>query len=176
MMKTYKVTLSIFGNIVRDTIIAENKKDAIKMLYRPYFIDMFGKLEGDKANRIISNLILKGVEIGIFEAKEIPKLKKNPSYYVSIYSLYPIYEPAEGGYYYPGSELHESRSFQNRKDAIRYINKLYKHLISESNKEKWYENSDHTYFGEDGKYIGEGWFVVLERKLGIHESGRVPYC
>lgn len=175
-MKTYKVYINVFGESINDIIVAENKEDAIKKLYSPYCMDILKGFEEEKVEKFLLKMIPKGIKTGLFYAEEIPVIKKNPSYYVSIYSLYPIYEPAEGGYYYPGSELHESRSFQNRKDAIRYINKLYKHLISESNKEKWHENSDHTYFGEDGKYIGEGWFIVLERKPGIHESGRVPYC
>lgn len=98
-------------------------------------------------------------------------------WYVSVYHLYPIYEPAEGGYYYNGVELSETYEYNTRSNAIKCLRKLYKSCIEDGDtmKKGWHCNNDHTFFGVDGKYIGEGWFVQLERKKGMSERGWVPY-
>lgn len=99
-------------------------------------------------------------------------------YYVTIYSRYPIYEPAEGGYYYSGIEMIESNEFREFRKAKRYLRKLYKQCIADRDHEDkyWFSNGSHTKFGVGGKYIGEGWYVVLEKKQGNDVKGWQPYC
>lgn len=99
-------------------------------------------------------------------------------YYVTMYSKYPIYEPAEGGYYYSGRSIDFSCEFSEWKKAKRFLRRCYKDCIAcEDHKEKgWFENVSHTRFGVNGRYIGEGWYVTLERKQGSEVSGYVPYC
>ncbi|MPM06322.1 hypothetical protein SDC9_52621 [bioreactor metagenome] len=99
-------------------------------------------------------------------------------FYVTAYSEYPIYEPAEGGYYYPGTQVVSSRPFQNRRRARQYINKLYREETArgENTDKYWHERADHMRFGCGSKYVGEGWYICLERKQGCEESGWEPYC
>lgn len=99
-------------------------------------------------------------------------------YFVTTYSLYPIYEPAEGGYYYEGVEIRNSRAFQSRRKAKQYINKLYRLEIAcgENQDKYWFAQPDNTLFGCGSKFIGEGWYVTLERKQGAEEKGWEPYC
>lgn len=99
-------------------------------------------------------------------------------FYVTTYEEYPIFEPAEGGYYYAGVQIKDSRGFQTRRKAMQYINKLYREETKhgENNGEYWRENADRTYFGCGSKYIGDGWYVCLERKQGEDVSGWQPYC
>ena len=98
--------------------------------------------------------------------------------FITTYERYPIYEPAEGGYYYSGNQMVESRSFSCHRKAKQYINKLYRQAIKEGEKESkyWYQSKDNLSFGVGSKYIGEGWFVRLERKQGQEERGYTPYC
>lgn len=105
------------------------------------------------------------------------------SFYVSLYEHYPIYEPAEGGYYYNGTELtgnvldtHKSvkpHRFKRYASARRALIKAAKELNLEKfgGRDK-YVDYDFIY----SKYIGEGSFLVIERRLGEHQMGRVPYC
>lgn len=105
-------------------------------------------------------------------------------YYVTHYIEYPIYEPAEGGYYYAGTRMVQSRAFQTWRKAKRHLRKLYKECLSDYKEmEKWnhdlrgwYENPQHTYFGYSTKYVGQDEYIRLERKQGENVRGRVPYC
>lgn len=80
-------------------------------------------------------------------------------YYISLYEEYPIYEPAEGGYYYAGRELvrvlYKTPSY---KKARRFYDKNFK---------KYHYSS---------KYIGGSSYIKLERKLGEYVSGKQIYC
>jgi hypothetical protein len=97
--------------------------------------------------------------------------------WLSHYEEYPIYEPAEGGYYYSGLALVKTERLSKRA-AKRKFDEMAKQLIEESKNEPypWCESS---YFGRQlvrgSKYIGEGAFICIERKKGIHESGWKPY-
>ena len=51
-------------------------------------------------------------------------------YYVIYYKNYPIFEPAEGGYYYSGREIINKRIFTNRRKAKRFYYKLVKQFLS----------------------------------------------
>lgn len=99
-------------------------------------------------------------------------------YYVTTYSKYPIYEPAEGGYYYSGVQIEDCYAFNEFRKAKRYLRKLYKQCISNGDHldKYWRCNSSHTYFGVGSQYIGKGWYIKLERKYGEDERGWQPYC
>ena len=45
-------------------------------------------------------------------------------YYITIYSKYPIYEPAEGGYYYSGVQIKDCYAFNEFRKAKRYLRKM----------------------------------------------------
>lgn len=94
--------------------------------------------------------------------------------YLSYYEEYPIYEPAEGGYYYSGLELVESERLSKRQA---------KKLFDEKAKEKMNDGNwmrCNPKFGRSmimkSKYIGEGACFCIERRQGMHERGKVTYC
>lgn len=105
--------------------------------------------------------------------------------YLSHYEEYPIYEPAEGGYYYAGMALMKSERMSLRK-AKHEIKKLFLELKEDPYEDGWFEcanykkNSWNKNPGKmlrmSSKYIGEGEMICIERKMGEHVSGRVPYC
>ena len=99
-------------------------------------------------------------------------------YYVTMYEKYPIYEPAEGGYYYNGIEVNWSLEFQTYRKARRFLKKCFKDCIKcNDHKDKyWHTNENHSCFGVGSQYIGEGWYVKLERKQGADVRGFTPYC
>ena len=119
--------------------------------------------------------------------------------YVSHYSEYPIYEPAEGGYYYAGNQIVESERLSKRK-AKQKFEEIWKECLKENEENGFVEGADwkeiiertHIYpwernhdcekkFGDyaiyrDSYYIGEGESYVIERKIGRHSKGWEPYC
>lgn len=99
-------------------------------------------------------------------------------YYVTLYTRYPIYEPAEGGYYYSGIEMEWSMGFQEYRKARRFLKKCFKDCIAcgDDQYEHWHTNANHSRFGVGSRYIGEGWHITLERKQGSEVCGYVPYC
>ena len=99
-------------------------------------------------------------------------------YYVTMYEKYPIYEPAEGGYYYSGIQVNWSCEFKEYRKARRFLKKCFKDCIEcGDDKEKgWYTNASHSRFGVNGRYIGDGWYVTLEREEGAEVRGWEPYC
>lgn len=89
-------------------------------------------------------------------------------YFVSFYEAYPIYEPAEGGYYYEGEQLVESIKVGSLKRARRIMRREAANL-------------GFTCIGSNssslrGKYIGESEYIYIETVRGIHEHGWHPYC
>lgn len=111
-------------------------------------------------------------------------------WYVSRYDYYPIYEPAEGGYYYNGTSCVETYVFNTRKKAMRFLLKLIKHYMDDSEnlndyplrwngfdrENTYYSTTDHTYFSVESQYVGEGFFWQLERTIGESEYSYEPYC
>lgn len=92
--------------------------------------------------------------------------------YVSHYELYPIYEPAEGGYYYDGIRLVSSRSAAT-------LDKAKKILAAEAVALD-FKVEDSGRLAADvsyriRRYIGDGAFLIIECKKGQHESGWRPY-
>lgn len=92
--------------------------------------------------------------------------KKRRWYYVSFYQEFPVYEPAEGGYYVPENVL----QFHYRYGSLKRARKEFKRILEESkecyqpfdiiNKNSAYSTSD---------YIGRGSSLHIETKLGVHQ-------
>lgn len=97
--------------------------------------------------------------------------------YISHYEEYPIYEPAEGGFYYSGNELVSSErksKRQCRKDFEKIWEKCLKE--NESNTKYPWIRANANYIFRDGKHIGEGESYTIERRQGHMEHGWEPYC
>lgn len=96
--------------------------------------------------------------------------------YLSYYEEYPIYEPAEGGYYYAGLALVKTERLSKRA-AKRKFDKEAKEMLETTKNEPypWIQlNGRHIV--RDSKYIGEGAFFCVEKKKGKHSKGWQPYC
>ena len=89
--------------------------------------------------------------------------------YLTHYTEYPIYEPAEGGYYYAGREANECYRLNSVKQAKRKLAKMQKELEAEGF--EVYEDEAYMY----SKYIGESESWIIEKVYGSHESGRQIY-
>lgn len=169
-MKVYKVSYSFMRDRKSVLVTAESETDAINIA-KGLLCD---------ADEIADEILLSTlIRCGYFKAEEIPKPEKKYPYYVTLYSLYPIYEAAEGGYYYNGVGIADSYGFQTFRKARQFLAKRYKECFEEDHLTNGWECIDtHKYFGvyNANGYIGEGYFWQLERKQGISSSGRVPYC
>ena len=89
--------------------------------------------------------------------------------YLTHYTEYPIYEPAEGGYYYAGREANEYYRLNSVKQAKRKLAKMRKEL--EADGFEVYEDRAYLY----SKYIGKSEFWRIEKVYGSDESGRQIY-
>ena len=115
--------------------------------------------------------------------------------YISHYQEYPIYERAEGGYYYAGNELVESERLSKRackKELLRIWEECKEeneeYGFREDNISEWDDIrratgvypwvfiEERNYIERGSRYIGEGESFVIERNKGSKEHGRVPYC
>jgi len=101
-------------------------------------------------------------------------------YYVCEYEQYPIYEPAEGGYYYTGTELVRHKKTRSLKKARRWLREWardyyeWEEELTEGAR-KYIDNANnHIYYTT--KYIGDGMEWHIETAFGKHERGYVPYC
>ena len=177
MKHTYKVTCSYLPPHSKSMYVtAESETAAIDVakhaLIEPDLIEEFGY---DK--EIIDKVMAKLVKNGYVNAAEVQKPEEKYPYYVTLYYLYPIYEPAEGGYYYNGIGVDESYGFQTRKKAIKFLRKRRKECLKEDKNVKgWF---DYIYsFGVHDRngYVGDGYYWELERKQGSAISGYQPYC
>lgn len=120
---------------------------------------------------------LKNVGLMTFTAKsgdvvwvKREKVKKQTPgvYYVSLYIAYPIYEPAEGGYYYEGLELVVSNQFLSKQDARRALRDY-------ASRNRFNISKDGLSAYKSGSLIGESEEIYVERRAGAHEKGRVLY-
>lgn len=89
--------------------------------------------------------------------------------YLTHYQEYPIYEPAEGGYYYAGNEAYEYHRFFTKWGAKRHLAKMRAELEMEG----FIVYDNRAYLRS--KYIGEGESWVIERTYGSHNSGKQIY-
>ena len=177
MKHTYKVSYSYMQSRIKSMYVtAESETAAIDIakhtLIEPDLVEEFGY---DK--EIIDKVMARLVKNGYINAKEIQKPEEKYPYYVTLYYLYPIYEPAEGGYYYNGIGVDESYGFQTRKKAIKFLRKRRKECMKEDKNVKGWYNYINSFgvYNENG-YIGNGYFWELERKFGSAISGYQPYC
>lgn len=90
-------------------------------------------------------------------------------FYLTHYQEYPIYEPAEGGYYYAGNEACESYECDTEEEAIQQLAEMKSDLEAEG----FIVDEDSAYL--PSKYIGEGESWKIERKYGSRNSGWHPY-
>lgn len=90
--------------------------------------------------------------------------------YLSHYTEYPIYEPAEGGYYYAGVQLETSERLSKRQAKMQL-----KKLADECSDGNWYFNGANI-LRRSSKYIGDEEFYCIERRCGSHVSGVVTFC
>ena len=109
--------------------------------------------------------------------------------YLSHYQEYPIFEPAEGGYYYAGNQVIESERMSKRK-CRREFEKIWKECQKENKEEGFEENADwlavgrvygihrwgDNYICRESGYVGKGESYIIERKRGSQTKGRQPYC
>ena len=89
--------------------------------------------------------------------------------YLTHYIEYPIYEPAEGGYYYAGleaNETHECSTYDEAKSKLA-------EMTAELEEEGFIVNEHNAYLS--GKYIGEGEKWVIEETYGSQNRGRQIY-
>ena len=99
--------------------------------------------------------------------------------YLTHYEEYPIYEPAEGGYYYSGNQATETERLSKRK-AKAEMKRLWEEAQEENKdmpeRHRWNLSRDGNTLWRSSKYIGEGESYVIERKFGSQKRGWVPYC
>jgi hypothetical protein len=97
--------------------------------------------------------------------------------YLTHYTEYPIYEAAEGGYYYSGNEIAESEKMSKRA-AKKSLKKIYEESVQTDNDPKypWVISQDGNKVWRGSKYIGEGESYVIEKRQGSQTKGYVPYC
>ena len=109
-------------------------------------------------------------------------------YYVSYITEYPIYEPAEGGYYYAGTTVENCRVFSSWRKANKYYQLLRKWFLEEYGycEEERKRIDERICSGVDrygdgsciyyrSKYVGEGARVDLRNRQPV-ERGWEPYC
>ena len=105
-------------------------------------------------------------------------------YYVSHIVEYPIFEPAEGGYYYAGTQIVECLEYESWKEANKQFQKMRKAFLRDYEYDK--ERIIDRQYGGCGKYkypcviynsrlIGEGEQIQLTRQKPV-EYGWHPYC
>ena len=115
--------------------------------------------------------------------------------YFSYYQEYPIYEPAEGGYYYPGNKLINTERISKRQ-CKKKLEEIWKECKKENRENGFLDFDDPSYIDwhqiirmtgvypwcrfeneihQQGIYIGEGKSIVIERHKGSQERGYEPY-
>ena len=99
--------------------------------------------------------------------------------YITHYEEYPIYEPAEGGYYYDGNELISSEKMSERQ-AKKKLAEIWADVQKENEilpeGEQWVMSGDKRGVYRSSKYIGEGESYIIERHKGSEERGWQPYA
>ena len=91
-------------------------------------------------------------------------------YYLTYYEEYPIFEPAEGGYYYAGQNYDAYWEYDSLEEAKQQLLEMKDNL--EEDGFVVYDDCAYLY----SKYIGNGskWFI--EETLGENTKGWHPYC
>lgn len=92
-------------------------------------------------------------------------------YHLTHYYEYPIYEPAEGGYYYSGKRAGEFYRLNSIKQVKRKFDKMKKELEQDG----FVMNERLMKASLYSKYIGDGEHWIVEKVYGSHNSGWHPY-
>ncbi len=95
--------------------------------------------------------------------------------YLTHYTEYPIYEAAEGGYYYAGTNADdciEISDFSGLSNA-EILDAVAKFLGSEIT---CYRRGESGFYCDGNGHIGSGDFWVLETNYGENTYGPVAYC
>lgn len=92
-------------------------------------------------------------------------------YFLTYSEYYPIYEPAEGGYYYSGKSI----CYMETATTFRKARLKMRKLLKNNDLETSWISTNKLSFGFTGKYIGEGWICEITRKP-VKEYGYTPYC
>jgi len=99
--------------------------------------------------------------------------------YITHYEEYPIYEPAEGGYYYAGNQVVESERLSKRQ-CKKNLKELWEDAQKENEylpeREQWVMFRDGTGIRRCSRYIGNGESYVIEKNRGSKVRGWQPYC
>ena len=93
--------------------------------------------------------------------------------YLAHYTEYPIYEPAEGGYYYEGQQADCFYRLNSLKQAQRKLKKMKKSLEKDGFYVCIQNNICEAY--KYSKYIGRGELWTVEKVYGSHNRGWRPY-
>ena len=93
-----------------------------------------------------------------FEYEFPHNIEKNDyPFYVTYYAEYPIYEPAEGGYYYPGRDAVWSEGFETEEEAKEFAKD---YVLNDD--DKWETYYDGYIIESD--YVGENQYLTIEPK------------
>ena len=115
--------------------------------------------------------------------------------YISHYEEYPIYEPAEGGYYYAGNQLVESE-WKSKHACKKELHRIWQecekdnedrgfrednhnewiNISSRTREYPWIFNRELNFIHRESYYIGEGESYVIEKRQGSMRKGYEPYC
>ena len=115
--------------------------------------------------------------------------------YITHYEEYPIYEPAEGGYYYTGNQIAETERL-SKNQCRKVLNKIWEDC--KQHNLAWYgaevPKTDRDEYGnriypwmriktrkgirivKGSRYIGEGESYIIEKHKGSEIEGWHPYC
>ena len=98
--------------------------------------------------------------------------------YLTHYKEYPIYEPAEGGYYYAGSQNVWVREFKSWRKARQFFNKAAKQFVEDFSYDNPYcmYGFPNSYAEVCSRYIGKNYGIVLTSRKPYEERGWKPYC
>lgn len=96
-------------------------------------------------------------------------------YYITLYHEYPIYEPAECGYYYAGLQAHSAEGYNSFKEAVAAIGQVAKELVDSGY--NFVKKSAGEYEDYGNKYIGTGSILCIEdnKHFRSRERGYQPY-
>lgn len=103
--------------------------------------------------------------------------------YLTVYHEYPIYEAAEGGYYYAGSEYDSHTEYNSIEDLKKDLPNVLKEYFSMIDRPVSLDDYDlenveiDSYFYLPSRYIGEGFEIYVENDATFktHEDGYKPY-
>ena len=93
--------------------------------------------------------------------------------YLTHYTEYPIFEAAEGGYYYAGQQAGDYYRLNSMKQVKRQLQKMSKSLEAEGFNVLISNHYCEAYRSD--KYIGNGELWIVEKVYGSNNRGWRPY-